>query len=47
MMQYRSICRQELDRALFAGFVRRQEVTRCWRKADGAWVIRDVPFVDD
>ena len=47
MIQYRSICRQELDRALFAGFVRRQEVTRCWRKADGAWVIRDVPFVDD
>ena len=47
MMQYRSICRQELDRALFAGFVRRQEVTHCWRKVDGAWVIRDVPFVDD
>lgn len=47
MTKYRSICRQELDRALFAGFVRRQEVTRCWRKADGAWVIRDVPFVDD
>lgn len=47
MTEYRSICRQELDRALFAGFVRRQEVTRCWRKADGAWVIRDVPFVDD
>lgn len=47
MTEYRSICRQELDRALFAGFVRRQDVTRCWRKADGAWVIRDVPFVDD
>ena len=47
MTKYRSICWQELDRALFAGFVRRQEVTRCWRKVDGAWVIRDVPFVDD
>lgn len=47
MTEYRSICQQELDRALFAGFVRRQEVTRCWRKVDGAWVIRDVPFVDD
>lgn len=47
MTQYRCILPQELNRALFAGFVRRQEVTRCWRKINGAWVIREIPFVDD
>lgn len=47
MTKYRNIRPQELDRALFAGFVRRQEVTRCWRKVHGEWVIRDIAFVDD
>ena len=31
---------------LFAGFERRQEVTKCWRKEDGRWVVKDIAFVD-
>lgn len=38
---------ENLTRALFAHFIRRQEVTRCWRREAGEWVIRDVPFTDD
>ena len=38
---------EEIGRALFAHFQRTQQVTRCWRRIDGAWVIRDVAFVDD
>mgnify|MGYP001660759437 FL=1 len=47
MTTYRRLTASEIDRALFAGFVRRQEVTRCWRKINGAWQIRDIAFVDD
>ena len=44
---YRRLREEELSRALFAGFERRQAVTRCWRREAGAWVIRDAPFIDD
>lgn len=47
MTTYRRLTASEIDRALFAGFVRPQEVTRCWRKINGAWQIRDIAFVDD
>lgn len=43
---YRKMEIAELDRSLFAHFERRQDVTKCWRKVDGQWVIRDHPFVD-
>ena len=33
--------------ALFAHFVRRQEVDLCYRREGGEWVIRPDPFVDD
>lgn len=44
---YRPIALQELDRALFHAFLRRQVVTDCWRRAGEGWVIRPDPFVDD
>lgn len=47
MVQYRILQEKEIDREIFRGFVRHQNVTKCWRKEDGAWVIRDAPFVDD
>jgi len=47
MLQYRTLSAEEIHRALWNGFVRHQTVTRCWRKENGAWVIRDAPFVDD
>lgn len=47
MITCRRLTAPEIDRTLFAGFVRRQEVTRCWRKIGGAWRLRDIAFVDD
>ncbi len=47
MIQYRELSEKEIDRDLFRPFIRHQEVTKCWRKVEGEWVIRDDPFVDD
>lgn len=47
MMQYRKLEKEEINRELFCCFVRHQNVTKCWRKVEGAWVIKDAPFVDD
>lgn len=45
--EYRELEPEELGLPLFSSFDRRQEVTKCWRRAAGEWVIRDDPFVDD
>jgi len=37
----------ELCRELFRGFIRRQVVTKCWRRENENWVIKDAPFIDD
>lgn len=47
MIRYKKIGREELCRELFRDFIRRQNVTKCWRREKGQWVIRDDPFVDD
>jgi GNAT superfamily N-acetyltransferase len=47
MTQYRILQEEEIDRDLFREFIRRQNVAKCWRKEEGAWVIKDAPFVDD
>lgn len=47
MLQYRDLRPEEIGRALFQGFIRRQVVTKCWRKVDGEWVVKDAPFTDD
>lgn len=46
-VRYRGLAFHELDRALFAHFIRRQEVHDCWRREGEGWVIRPDPFVDD
>ena len=46
-VQYRDLTAEELCPALFVGFTRRQVVTKCWRRENGQWVIRDDPFIDD
>lgn len=46
-MEYRSLREDEICRELFAGFIRRQVVTKCWRRENDEWVIRDDPFIDD
>ena len=47
MIQYRECRSEELNRELFSDFQRRQNVTKCWRKIDGEWLIQDISFVDD
>ena len=47
MVELRDLSAHEIDRTLFRSFIRRQTVTKCWRRDKGEWVIREDPFVDD
>lgn len=47
MIQYRNLERQEICQELFYDFLRHQVVTKCWRKENDKWVIKEVPFIDD
>ena len=47
MMQDRNLRADELNRGLFSNFIRHQVVTKCWRKENGEWKIKEVPFIDD
>lgn len=47
MIFLRELTCGEIDRKLFENFRRHQVVSRCWRKVDGIWSIRDIAFVDD
>ncbi len=47
MTEYVKIGGEMLRPELFSGFLRRQEVKKCWRNIDGRWVIKDIEFVDD
>ena len=47
MIEYRILKAEEICRKLFGDFIRHQIVTRCWRKENGEWIIKDAPFVDD
>ena len=46
-IKYRELKEEEITRGLFQSFVRQQEVTDCWRKVNGDWVIQRDPFIDD
>lgn len=46
-MQYIELKANEIDRKLFKHFQRHQTVSQCWRKIDGKWYVKDVPFTDD
>lgn len=47
MIQYKNLSIEQINPKLFAGFIRRQTVTKCWRKENGEWIIKDAPFIDD
>lgn len=47
MVEYRALNEGEICRELFKDFIRRQVVTKCWRKENGKWVIKDAAFIDD
>ena len=45
-MAIRELTMDEITLGLFSDFDRYQEVTHCWRKREGRWVIIDNPFVE-
>ncbi len=45
-VNYKELKLSEIDEALFTGFDRYQEVTRCWRKEKGEWILKDIPFIE-
>lgn len=47
MIEYRNISADEINRALFSSFIRRQTVVKCVRRENGVWVVRDDPFIDN
>lgn len=46
-MQYFPLQRHQITRSLFRDFIRRQMVTDCYRRVDGAWTVQSDPFIDD
>ena len=47
MIRYRELREEEITRELFSNFIRHQNVTDCYRKENGSWIIKSAPFVDD
>lgn len=47
MILYRNLLEQEINRELFASFIRRQVVVKCVRKNGDGWTVKDDPFTDD
>lgn len=47
MLEYRDITLEELNMDLFSDFIRRQVVTKVWRRENDEWVIKEEPFIDD
>ena len=46
-IEYRAIPEEEIDRNLFADFIRHQVVDVCLRREGENWVERSDPFIDD
>ena len=44
---YREIKEEEIGFSLFEHFDRSQQVTKCWRRTDGIWTVRNIEFTDD
>lgn len=47
MITYKVLTVNDITLSMFASFDRTQNVTKCWRKINGEWVIKDAPFIDD
>lgn len=44
---FRKLKEDEINIELFSDFKRHQIVTNCWRRVEGAWVVKSDPFVDE
>lgn len=47
MIRYHTLSAEEICPALFQHFIRHQVVTKCWRRENGTWLIKEAPFIDD
>lgn len=45
-MDYRKLQIDEINKQLFNKFKRYQKVTKCWRKINDEWIIKDISFID-
>lgn len=41
---YKKLMENEITLGLFSNFDRYQAVSKCWRKIEGAWVLKDIVF---
>ena len=46
-MEYINIEEKDITCELFTHFNRHQVVTKCWRKIDGKWCIKNIEFVEE
>ncbi|WP_422485372.1 GNAT family N-acetyltransferase [Gudongella sp. DL1XJH-153] len=46
-IEYKVLRAEEITREMFTNFIRHQKVTKCWRKIEGEWLMKDIEFVDD
>ena len=40
LLKYRMLNEEEVNREIFKDFIRYQNVTKCWRKENGKWIIK-------
>ena len=45
-INYHQLNETDLTETLFANFNRYQEVTKCWRKENGQWILKDLAFTE-
>lgn len=46
-MKFIKIEAEDINGELFSHFQRHQTVTKCWRKIDGKWCVKEIAFIDD
>jgi len=45
-IKYNELISKDIDLKLFSNFDRYQEVTKCWRKENNKWVLKDICFTE-
>jgi len=46
-MEIRELFYEDMKEDMLDGFNRYQEVTQCWRRESGLWVLKDIFYIDD
>lgn len=45
-VKYSELVKDEIDISLFAHFNRYQDVSKCWRKENGEWILKEIAFTE-